>query len=239
MRKYINKGLIIILLILANLFLPINSEEPNYADSEVKKRFTLAKDKNDTQLKKAKKIDIAKHDSDTKAISKDEIINKVIMSTTNSFISYSDFDEEDPFDILDEFGEEDEDGNEEAIVLESEISNHMLDTWEAKAGSVYYQDEKSIVFCNDDNNNKNIIIVPKNDILIKKEYLSIDFTGCSEAKLKIIKDGKEAVIDLEGASDFKYFYIGNEFKGARIESIEFIRDKDMAFYLSIGEIDYE
>ena len=114
----------------------------------------------------------------------------------------------------------------------------MLDTWEAKAGSVYYQDEKSIVFCND-NNNKNIIIVPKNDILIKKEYLSIDFTGCSEAKLKLIKDGKEAVIDLDGASDFKYFYIGNDFKGARIESIEFIRDKDMTFYLSIGEIDYE
>lgn len=238
MRKYINKGLIIVLLILANLFLPINREEPNYADSEVKKRFTLAKDKNDTQLKKAKKIEIAKHDADAKTISKDEIINKVIMSTTNSFISYSDFDEEDPFDILDDFNEEDEDANEEAIVLESEITNPMLDTWEAKAGSVYYQDEKSIVFCND-NNNKNIIIVPKNDILIKKEYLSIDFTGCSEAKLKVIKDGKEALIDLEGASDFRYFYIGNEFKGARIESIEFIRDNDMAFYLSIGEIDYE
>lgn len=238
MRKYINKGLIIVLLILANLFLTINREEPNYEESEVKKRFTLAKDKNDTQLKKAKKIDIAKHDADARTISKEEIINKVIMSTTNSFISSSDFDEEDPFYILDDFDEEDEDANEEAIVLESEISNHMLDTWELKSGSVYYQDEKSIVFCND-NNNKNIIIVPKNDILIKKEYLSIDFTGCSEAKLKIIKDGKEAVIDLEGASDFKYFYIGNDFKGARIESIEFIRDNDMAFYLSIGEIDYE
>lgn len=238
MRKYINKGLIIVLLILANLFLPINREKPNYTDSEVKKRFTLAKDKNDTQLKKAKKIEIAKHDADARTISKEEIINKVIMSTTNSFISSSDFDEEDPFDILDDFAEEDEDTNEEAIVLESEISNPMLDAWEAKAGSVYYQDEKSIVFCND-NNNKNIIIVPKNDILIKKEYLSIDFTGCSEAKLKLIKDGKEAVIDLDGASDFKYFYIGNDFKGARIESIEFIRDKDMTFYLSIGEIDYE
>lgn len=238
MRKYINKGLIIVFLILANLFLPINSEEPNYADSEVKKRFTLAKDKNDTQLKKAKKIEIAKHDSDTKTISKDEIVNKVIMSTTNSFISYSDFDEEDPFDILDEFAEEDEDPNEEAIVLESEITNPMLDTWEAKAESVYYQDEKSIVFCND-NNKENILLAPKNDIVIKKEYLSIDFTGCSEAKLKVIKDGKEAVIDLEGASDFKYFYIGNEYKGARIESIEFIRDNDMTFYLSIGEINYE
>lgn len=238
MRKYINKGLVIVLLILANLFLPINREEPNYEESEVKKRFTLAKDKNDTQLKKAKKIDIAKHDADAKTISKDEIINKVIMSTTNSFISSSDFDEEDPFDILYDFDEEDEDANEEAIVLESEISNHMLDTWEAKAGSVYYQDEKSIVFCND-NNKENILLVPKNNMAINKEYLSIDFTGCREAKLKLIKDGKEAVIDLEGASDFKYFYIGNEFKGARIESIEFIRDNDMAFYLSIGEIDYE
>lgn len=238
MRKYINKGLIIILLILANLFLPINREKPNYTDSEVKKRFTLAKDKNDTQLKKAKKIEIAKHDADARTISKEEIINKVIMSTTNSFISSSDFDEEDPFDILDDFDEEDEDANEEAIVLESEISNHMLDTWEAKAGSVYYQDEKSIVFCND-NNKENIILVPKNDILIKKDFVSIDFTGCSEAKLKVIKDGQEALIDLDGASDFKYFYIGNDFKGARIESIEFIRDNDMAFYLSIGEIDYE
>lgn len=237
MRKYINKGLIIILLILANLFLPINSEEPNYEESEVKKRFTLAKDKNDTQLKKAKKIDIAKHDANTKTISKDEIINKVIMSTTNSFISYSDFDEEDPFDILDEIGEEDEDRNEEAIVLESEISNHMLDTWEAKAGSVYYQDEKSLVLYND--SKENIVLLPKNDIVINKDFVSIDFTGCSEAKLKVIKDGKEALIDLEGASDFKYFYIGNEFKGARIESIEFIRDNDMDFYLSIGEIDYE
>lgn len=237
MRKYINKGLIIILLILANLFLPINSEEPNYEESEVKKRFTLAKDKNDTQLKKAKKIDIAKHDANTKTISKDEIINKVIMSTTNSFISYSDFDEEDPFDILDEIGEEDEDRNEEAIVLESEISNHMLDTWEAKAGSVYYQDEKSLVLYND--SKENIVLLPKNDIVINKDFVSIDFTGCSEAKLKVIKDGKEALIDLEGASDFKYFYIGNDFKGARIESIEFIRDNDMAFYLSIGEIDYE
>lgn len=237
MRKYINKGLIIVLLILANLFLPINSEEPNYEESEVKKRFTLAKDKNDTQLKKAKKIDIAKHDANTKTISKDEIINKVIMSTTNSFISYSDFDEEDPFDILDEIGEEDEDGNEEAIVLESEISNHMLDTWEAKAGSVYYQDEKSLVLYND--SKENIVLLPKNDIVINKDFVSIDFTGCSEAKLKVIKDGKEAIIDLEGASDFKYFYIGNDFKGARIESIEFIRDNDMAFYLSIGEINYE
>lgn len=238
MRKYINKGIIIVLLILANLFLPINSEKPNFEESEVKKRFTLAKDKNDTQLKKAKKIDIAKHDSDTKTISKNEIMNKVIMSTTNSFISSSYFDEEDPFDILDDFAEEDEDVNEEAIVLESAITNPMLDTWEAKAGSVYYQDEKSIVFCSD-NNKENILLVPKNDILIKKEYLSIDFTGCSEAKLKVIKDGKEAVIDLSGASDFKYFYIGNEYKGARIESIEFIRDSNMGFYLSIGEIDYE
>lgn len=237
MRKYINKGLIIILLILANLFLPINSEEPNYEESEVKKRFTLAKDKNDSQLKKAKKIEIAKHDADAKTISKDEIINKVIMSTRNSFISYSDFDEEDPFDILDDFNEEDEDGNEEAIVLESEISNHMLDTWEAKAGSVYYQDEKSLVLYND--SKENIVLLPKNDIVINKDFVSIDFTGCSEAKLKVIKDGKEALIDLEGASDFKYFYIGNDFKGARIESIEFIRDNDMAFYLSIGEIDYE
>lgn len=237
MRKYINKGLIIILLVLANLFLPINSEEPNYEESEVKKRFTLAKDKNYTQLKKAKKIDIAKHDANTKTISKDEIINKVIMSTTNSFISYSDFDEEDPFDILDDFSEDDEDANEEAIVLESEISNHMLDTWEAKAGSVYYQDEKSLVLYND--SKENIVLLPKNDIVINKDFVSIDFTGCSEAKLKVIKDGKEAIIDLEGASDFKYFYIGNDFKGARIESIEFIRDNDMAFYLSIGEIDYE
>lgn len=237
MRKYINKGIIIILLILANLFLPINSEEPNYEESEVKKRFTLAKDKNDTQLKKAKKIDIAKHDADAKTISKDEIINKVIMSTTNSFISYSDFDEEHPFDILDDFNENDEDDNEEAIVLESEISNHMLDTWEAKAGSVYYQDEKSLVLYND--SKENIVLLPKNDIVINKDFVSIDFTGCSEAKLKVIKDGKEAIIDLEGASDFKYFYIGNDFKGARIESIEFIRDNDMAFYLSIGEIDYE
>lgn len=237
MRKYINKGLIIVLLILANLFLPINREKPNYTDSEVKKRFTLAKDKNDTQLKKAKKIEIAKHDADARTISKEEIINKVIMSTTNSFISYSDFDEEDPFDIFDDFDEEDEDANEEAIVLESEISNHMLDTWEAKAGSVYYQDEKSLVLYND--SKENIVLLPKNDIIINKDFVSIDFTGCREAKLKLIKDGKEAVIDLEGASDFKYFYIGNEFKGARIESIEFIRDNDMAFYLSIGEIDYE
>lgn len=237
MRKYINKGLIIILLILANLFLPINSEEPNYEESEVKKRFTLAKDKNDSQLKKAKKIDIAKHDADARTISKDEIINKVIMSTTNSFISYSDFDKEDPFDIIDDFNEEDEYGNEEAIVLESEISNPILDTWEAKAGSVYYQDEKSLVLYND--SKENIVLLPKNDIIINKDFVSIDFTGCSEAKLKVIKNGKEALIDLEGASDFKYFYIGNDFKGARIESIEFIRDNDMAFYLSIGEIDYE
>lgn len=237
MRKYINKGLIIILLILANLFLPINREEPNYEESEVKKRFTLAKDKNDTQLKKAKKIDIAKHDADARTISKEEIINKVIMSTRNSFISSSDFDEEDPFDILDDFAEEDEDANEDAIVLESEISNHMLDNWEAKSGSVYYQDEKSLVLYND--SKENIVLLPKNDIIINKDFVSIDFTGCSEAKLKLIKDGKEAAIDLEGASDFKYFYIGNDFKGARIESIEFIRDNDMAFYLSIGEIDYE
>lgn len=237
MRKYINKGLIIVLLILANLFLPINREKPNYTDSEVKKRFTLAKDKNDTQLKKAKKIEIAKHDADARTISKEEIINKVIMSTTNSFISSSDFDEEDPFDILDDFDEEDEDANEEAIVLESEISNHMLDTWEAKAGSVYYQDEKSLVLYND--SKENIVLLPKNDIVINKDFVSIDFTGCSEAKLKVIKNGKEALIDLDGASDFKYFYIGNDFKGARIESIEFIRDNDMAFYLSIGEIDYE
>ena len=237
MRKYINKGLIIVLLILANLFLPINREEPNYADSEVKKRFTLAKDKNDTQLKKAKKIDIAKHDAYAKTISKDEIINKVIMSTRNSFISYSDFDEEDPFDILDDFSEEDEDGNEEAVVLESEISNHMLDTWELKSGSVYYQDENSLVLYND--SKENIVLIPKNDIIINKDFVSIDFTGCSEAKLKVIKDGKEALIDLEGASDFKYFYIGNDFKGVRIESIEFIRENDTAFYLSIGEIDYE
>lgn len=237
MRKYINKGLIIVLLILANLFLPINREKPNYTDSEVKKRFTLAKDKNDTQLKKAKKIEIAKHDADARTISKEEIINKVIMSTTNSFISSSDFDEEDPFDILDDFDEEDEDANEEAIVLESEISNHMLDTWEAKAGSVYYQDKNSLVLYND--SKENIVLLPKNDIIINKDFVSIDFTGCSEAKLKLIKDGQEALIDLEGASDFKYFYIGNDFKGARIESIEFIRDNDMAFYLSIGEIDYE
>ena len=237
MRKYINKGLIIILLILANLFLPINSEEPNYEESEVKKRFTLAKDKNDTQLKKAKKIDIAKHDADAKTNSKDEIINKVIISTRNSFISYSDFDEEDPFDILDDFNEEDEDANEEAIVLESEITNPMLDIWEAKTGSIYYQDEKSLVLYND--SKENIVLLPKNDIVINKDFVSIDFTGCSEAKLKVIKDGKEALIDLEGSSDFKYFYIGNDFKGARIESIEFIRDNDMAFYLSIGEIDYE
>lgn len=113
----------------------------------------------------------------------------------------------------------------------------MLDTWELKSGSVYYQDENSLVLYND--SKENIVLIPKNDIIINKDFVSIDFTGCSEAKLKVIKDGKEALIDLEGASDFKYFYIGNDFKGVRIESIEFIRDNDTAFYLSIGEIDYE
>lgn len=240
MRKYINKGIIIILLIIANLFLPINKEKPNYKKSEIKKRFTLASEKNESHLKRAKKINIAKHDDTLNNISKNEIINKVLMSTSTSFIpNYKDYDE-DPFDLMDEKNDADEDVediNSEAIVLDSGKENSLSAKWSSSNANLYYEDEKNLIFSSNDGSN--IVLSPKGSATINKEYVKIDFQGCSDAKLKVIKDGQIKEINISGASDFKYFYIGKELKGSSIVSIEFISDAKNAFYLSIGEIDYE
>lgn len=240
MRKYINKGIIITLLIIANLFLPINKEKPNYEKSEIKTRFTLAGEKKGTHLKRAKKINIAKHDDESSAISKKEIINKVLMSTSTSFIpNYQDYDE-DPFDLLDEKNDADEDVedmNIEAIVLDSGKDNSLSTKWSSSNANLYYEDEKNLIFSNNDGSN--IILSPKGSSVINKEYVKIDFNGCSEAKLKVIKDGQIKEINLSGASDFKYFYIGDDLKGSSIVSIEFISNAKKAFYLSIGDINYE
>lgn len=240
MRKYINKGIIISLLIIANLFLPINKEMPNYEKSEIKKRFTLAGEKKDTHLKRAKKIIIAKHDDIPKRISKNEIINKVLMSTSTSFIQNYQDDSEDPFDLLDEKNDADEDVediNSEAIVLDTGKENSLKDKWSYTNASLYYEDEKNIIYYNNDGSN--IILSPKGSSVINKEYFKIDFNGCSDAKLKVIKDGQIKEINLSGASDFKYFYIGDDLKGSSIVSIEFISNAKKAFYLSIGDINYE
>lgn len=240
MRKYINKGIIIILLIIANLFLPINKEKPNYKKSEIKKRFTLANEKNESHLKRAKKINIAKHDDTLNNISKNEIINKVLMSTSTNFIpNYQDYDE-DPFDLMDEssiFTDDIDENDSEAIVLDTGKENLLKDKWSYTNASLYYEDEKNIIYYNNDGSN--IILSPKGSSVINKEYVKIDFNGCSEAKLKVIKDGQIKEINLSGASDFKYFYIGDDLNGSSIVSIEFISNAKKAFYLSIGDINYE
>lgn len=240
MRKYINKGIIITLLIIANLFLPINKEKPNYKKSEIKKRFTLASEKNESHLKRAKKINIAKHDGTLNNTSKNEIINKVLMSTSTSFIpNYQDYDE-DPFDLMDEdasFIDDIDEDDAEAIVLDAGKENSIKEKWSSSNASLYYEDEKNIIYSN--NEGSNIILTPNSSAIINKEYVKIDFNGCSDAKLKIIKDGQIKEINLSGATDFKYFYIGKELKGSSIVSIEFISDVKKSFYLSIGEIDYE
>lgn len=240
MRKYINKGIIITLLIIANLFLPINKEKPNYKKSEIKKRFTLANEKNESHLKRAKKINIAKHDDTLNNISKNEIINKVLMSTSTNFIpNYQDYDE-DPFDLMDEssiFTDDIDENDSEAIVLDTGKENLLKDKWSYTNASLYYEDEKNIIYYNNDGSN--IILSPKGSSVINKEYVKIDFNGCSDAKLKVIKDGQIKEINLSGASDFKYFYIGDDLKGSSIVSIEFISNAKKAFYLSIGDINYE
>ncbi|UQK59763.1 hypothetical protein [Fenollaria massiliensis] len=240
MRKYINKGIIITLLIIANLFLKANKEMPNYEKSEIKKRFTLTSEKNESHLKRAKKINIAKHDDTLNNISKNEIINKVLMSTSTSFIpNYQDYDE-DPFDLMNEdagFIDDIDEYDAEAIVLDAGNENSIKEKWSSSNASLYYEDEKNIIYSN--NEGSNIILTPNSSAIINKEYVKIDFNGCSDAKLKIIKDGQIKEINLSGASDFKYFYIGKELKGSSIVSIEFISDVKKAFYLSIGEIDYE
>lgn len=240
MRKYINKGIIITLLIIANLFLKANKEMPNYEKSEIKKRFTLTSEKNESHLKRAKKINIAKHDDTLNNISKNEIINKVLMSTSTSFIpNYQDYDE-DPFDLMNEdagFIDDIDEDDAEAIVLDAGKENSIKEKWSSSNASLYYEDEKNIIYSN--NEGSNIILTPNSSAIINKEYVKIDFKGCSDAKLKIIKDGQIKEINLSGASDFKYFYIGKELKGSSIVSIEFISDVKKAFYLSIGEIDYE
>lgn len=240
MRKYINKGIIITLLIIANLFLPINKEKPNYEKSEIKKRFTLAGEKKGTHLKRAKKINIAKHDGTLNNTSKNEIINKVLMSTSTNFIpNYQDYDE-DPFDLMDEssiFTDDIDENDSEAIVLDTGKENSLKDKWSYTNASLYYEDEKNIIYYNNDGSN--IILSPKGSSVINKEYVKIDFNGCSEAKLKVIKDVQIKEINLSGASDFKYFYIGDDLKGSSIVSIEFISNAKKAFYLSIGDINYE
>ena len=240
MRKYINKGIIITLLIIANLFLKANKEMPNYEKSEIKKRFTLTSEKNESHLKRAKKINIAKHDDTLNNISKNEIINKVLMSTSTSFIqNYQDYDE-DPFDLMNEdagFIDDIDEYDAEAIVLDAGNENSIKEKWSSSNASLCYEDEKNIIYSN--NEGSNIILTPNSSAIINKEYVKIDFNGCSDAKLKIIKDGQIKEINLSGASDFKYFYIGKELKGSSIVSIEFISDVKKAFYLSIGEIDYE
>lgn len=240
MRKYINKGIIITLLIIANLLLKANKEMPNYEKSEIKKRFTLTSEKNESHLKRAKKINIAKHDDTLNNISKNEIINKVLMSTSTSFIpNYQDYDE-DHFDLMNEdaslIDDIDED-DAEAIVLDAGKENSIKEKWSSSNASLYYEDEKNIIYSN--NEGSNIILTPNSSAIINKEYVKIDFNGCSDAKLKIIKDGQIKEINLSGASDFKYFYIGKKLKGSSIVSIEFISDVKKAFYLSIGEVDYE
>lgn len=237
MRSYINKGLIILVLILANILLPMKKEAVKYENKQIKEKFTFASGRDEIKLKKAKKISIAKPDTNFDDTKKNEIINNILTKNIDiSNFNYDYHDIEDEFASLDleqESSEDDED--EKAIVLDSN-DNSLLDHWQITDAVVCDASGKNIVLYK---KSGNICLKAKDNMLANKDFISVDFSGCTNAKLILKKDDKYQEVDLSNTMNLKYFYLGDKYRASKIVSIEFINDKDKEFYLSIGEINYE
>lgn len=241
MRKYINKVLIIVVLIFLNLIFIFNNDSPNLDNAEIKKRFSANKDMEDLKLKKPRKIDIVKSEEKSKLESKDEIINKILMNNyTKSSILYED---SDMFSNLnsEELANTDESSNDtytnSAIVLEDTRNNKIMLDWEPEDASIYHEGEEKVIFLK--KTSRTIDLKPKTDMYIKNNFLRIDFEGCDEAILNIENLGKKVSLKINNAMGIKYFYIEEMYRGYKINSIEFLKDDDNDFYLAIGEISNE
>lgn len=241
MRKYINKVLIIVVLIFLNLIFIFNNDSPNLDNTEIKKRFSANKDMEDLKLKKPRKIDIVKSEEKSKLESKDEIINKILMNNyTKSSILYED---SDIFSNLnsEELANTDESSKDtytnSAIVLEDTRNNKIMLDWEPEDASIYHEGEEKVIFLK--KSSRTIDLKPKTDLYIKNHFLRIDFEGCDEAILNIENFDKKVELKINNAMGIKYFYIDEIYKGYKINSIEFLKDDDNDFYLAIGEISNE
>lgn len=241
MRKYINKVLIIVVLIFLNLIFIFNNDSPNLDNTEIKKRFSANKDMEDLKLKKPRKIDIVKSEEKSKLESKDEIINKILMNNyTKSSILYEDTD---IFSNVnsEELANTDESSKDtytnSAIILEDTRNNKIMLDWEPEDASIYYEGEEKVIFLK--KTSRTIDLKPKTDMYIKNNFLRIDFEGCDEAILNIENFDKKVELKINNAMGIKYFYIDEIYKGYKINSIEFLKDDDNDFYLAIGEISYE
>lgn len=241
MRKYINKVLIIVVLIFLNLIFIFNNDSPNLDNTEIKKRFSANKDMEDLKLKKPRKIDIVKSEEKSKLESKDEIINKILMNNyTKSSILYEDTD---IFSNVnsEELANTDESSKDtytnSAIILEDTRNNKIMLDWEPEDASIYHEGEEKVIFLK--KSSRTIDLKPKTDLYIKNNFLRIDFEGCDKALLNIENLDKKVSLKINNAMGIKYFYIEEMYKGYKINSIEFLKDDDNDFYLAIGEISNE
>ncbi len=239
MRSYINKGLIILLLVLANIILPMKKEAVKYENKQIKEKFTFASGRDEIKLKKAKKISIAKANINGSETNKNEIINNILIN--NIDIANLDNSQGNMYDFINNNEEinneyfEDEDADLDAIVLDND-DNSLLDTWQINDASVFHESKDSLVLYK---KSGNITLRAKNDISVCKNIININFEGCTNANLVIKTQGIEKRIALSRISNLKYFYLGDDYKYSKVVAIEFINDNENDFYLSIGEIRYE
>ncbi len=239
MRSYINKGLIILVLIFANILLPMKKELPKYENTKIKEKFNFAGGKDEEKLKKAKKISIAKADINGEERNKNEIINNILIN--NIDIANLDNTQGNMYDFINNNEEinneyfEDEEADLDAIVLDND-DNSLLDTWQINDASVFHESKDSLVLYK---KSGDITLRAKNYISVCKNIININFEGCTNANLVIKTQGIEKRIALSRISNLKYFYLGDDYKYSKVVAIEFINDNENDFYLSIGEIRYE
>lgn len=237
MRKYVNKFIIIVILILLNIIFRINNSAPNYENTEIKKKFSFATQNKDLEIKKPKAFQFTKKANVDKKQSKDEIINNILMKNFSHKSVYEESSFDDSF-ILDYYDDEDiENSISDTIVLDASNENNYLDDWQVEDAFKYFEgDEKTVFFKKASNK---ILMKTKNDIFINSNFLRINFDGCKDAILNLSFKDEKVSLNLNIAADLKYFYIEDKYMGAKVDSIEFIKDNDSDFYLSIGEIFYE
>lgn len=240
MRKYVNKLIIIVILILLNVLSRLNSTAPDYSKAEIEKKFSYASQNEDLKLKKPKKIDISKPKEKVVLENKDNIINKILLANHTRKDSFIHTDTLDKYPFLDNTNMDNSayDINiDSAIVLDDDYECKVLFDWEAEDAVIYHESQDNVIFLKLDS--RNMFLKPIKDLYVKNNFLKVEFSGANEALLYLENFEDETKIELNNVMGIKYFYIDDKYMDYKIKSIEFIKDNDYDFYLALEEISYE
>lgn len=239
MRKYIIKFVIIVSLVFLNLIVRFDNSTPDYTGTEIKKKFSYLSNDRSPIVKEAKKIHINKALDLSKSDTKEEIIDKLVSSKKSVELINVDAEKENNtlFEMLNNEDTDNALSLDNALILDDISFNKTLLDWDAEDSIIYYTDEDKTIFLKE--SSKSMILKPRKDMVINNNFMHIDFDGSNDAYLHLVYHGEKVTLNINNAMGIKYFYIDDIYMGSKIESLEFVKNNDYDFYLSIGEILYE